>query len=156
MTLGSWTAAHAKVREQLGSLPGDPILVDFAPQLELLDRAALLVTHAGVNTVLEALERGVPMVALPRSVDQLGMGSRIEHTGVGLRASFQHCRPQELRGLIERVLAEDQFRRNARRLQQAMIAAGGAERAAEITEEALTTRRPVLRQGHGESVVGCL
>lgn len=150
MTLGRWSERGASIRERLGPLPGDPILVDFAPQLALLDRAALLVTHAGVNTVLEALERGVPMVALPRSVDQLGMGSRIEHAGVGLRASFRGCRPRVLRGLIERVLSDDAFRQRARRLQQAMIAAGGAARAAEIAEEAWTTRRPV----HGMGAVG--
>lgn len=148
MTLGRWTDQHASVRERLGPLPGDPILVDFAPQLALLDKAALLITHAGVNTVLEALERSVPMVALPRSVDQLGMGSRIEHAGVGLCTSFHRCRPEVLRGLIERVLTDDAFRQRGRRLQQAMIAAGGAERAAEIAEEALTTRQPVLRS-HG-------
>jgi len=137
MTLGRWTDKQASLRERLGTLPGDPILVDFAPQLALLDRAA--------NTVLEALERSVPMVALPRSVDQLGMGSRIEYAGVGLCASFRHCRPEVLRGLIGRVLTDGTFRERGRRLQEAMIAAGGAERATDIAEEALTTRRPVLR-----------
>ena len=145
MTLGRWTDGQASLRERLGPLPGDPILVDFAPQLALLEKAALLVTHAGVNTVLESLELGVPMVALPRSVDQLGMGARIEQSGVGLRMSFQRGRPDELRTLIERVLGEDGFRQRVRRMQKSMIAAGGAERAAEIVERALVTRRPVCR-----------
>ena len=57
------------------------MVVDFAPQLELLDKAAMLITHAGVNTVLEALCRGVPMVALPRNADQPGNAARIEYAG---------------------------------------------------------------------------
>ena len=39
--------------ERLGKLPGDPIVVGFAPQLELLARARLTITHAGMNTALE-------------------------------------------------------------------------------------------------------
>ena len=41
------------VEEGLGMLPGSPLVVDYAPQLELLRRAALTVTHAGLNTTLE-------------------------------------------------------------------------------------------------------
>jgi MGT family glycosyltransferase len=145
LALGRWDEAGEGMRKKLGELPGNHLLVDFAPQLALLDKASLLITHAGVNTVLEAISRGVPMVALPRSADHPGMASRIEHSGVGLRASFRRCTADELRRLIQRVLSEDVFRQRVRELQKVMIAAGGAARAAEIAEEALSTRRPVRR-----------
>ncbi len=138
---GMWDEEDAG-REATHDLPGDPLVVDFAPQLALLDRAALLITHAGLNTTLEAISRGVPMVALPRSADQPGNAARIAYSGAGLCASFHHGTPQELRGAILRVLSEDTFRRRAQELEQAMRAAGGARRAAEIAEEALLTRRP--------------
>ena len=145
LAMGKWREKQNSFRERLGPPPDNALVVDFAPQLALLDRASLLVTHAGVNTVLEAICRAVPMVALPRTDDQPGMGSRIERAGIGLRASFGRCTPVELRRMIERVLAEETFRQRSREVQQAMVAAGGARRAAEIAEEALTTRRPVLR-----------
>ena len=126
LALGSWLEEHESLRSQLGTLPGNPLVVDFAPQLALLDKAALLITHAGVNTVLEAITRGVPMVALPRSVDQPGMAARIEHAGIGFRVSFNRCTPGEVRSAIERVLGDDRFRCRVKGLQQAMIAAGGA------------------------------
>jgi MGT family glycosyltransferase len=147
LALGQWRDKQDSVQEQLGPVPANALVVDFAPQMELLDRAALLITHAGVNTVLEALSCGVPMVALPRNTDQTGMAARVAYTGAGLRASFRRCEPLELRALVQRVLAEDIFRRRARELQRAMLAAGGSQRAAEIAEEALTTRRPVKRPG---------
>ena len=145
LALGRWSEKEDSVREQLGPIPGNPLIVDFAPQLALLDRAALLITHAGVNTVVEAVSRGVPMIALPRSDDHPGMGARIELAGVGLRASFARCTAGELRRLVERALTEPTFRQRARELQQAMLAAGGTQRAAEIAEEALRTRSPVRR-----------
>jgi MGT family glycosyltransferase len=132
-------------REASHDLPGNPLTVDFAPQLALLDRAAVLVTHAGSNTVLEAISRGVPMVALPRSSDQPGTAARLARAGAGLCLSFRHSTPQQLRSAIERVLSDAGFRRRAGQLQVAMRAAGGAPRAADIAEQALTTGRPVLR-----------
>jgi UDP:flavonoid glycosyltransferase YjiC (YdhE family) len=145
LALGKWSEKQSSLREKLGPPPDNALVVDFAPQLALLDRASLLITHAGANTVLEAICRAVPMVALPRSGDQPGMGSRIEHAGIGLRASFGRCTSANLRRLIERVLAGETFRQRSRAVQQAMVAAGGVQRAAEIAEEALTARRPVFR-----------
>jgi MGT family glycosyltransferase len=146
LALGNWKGEHGTVREQLGPVPDNALVVDFAPQMALLDRAALLITHGGSNTVLEALSRGVPMVALPRSADQMGMAARVVHCGAGLRASFKKCTSEELRRLVQRGLCEDALRQRAGQLRQAMQAAGGAPRAAEIAETALTAGRPVSRQ----------
>lgn len=147
LTLGRWNEAGDRMREALGGLPGNHLVVNFAPQLALLDKASLLITNAGVNTVLEGICRGVPMVALPRTTDQTGMGSRIEHSGVGLRAPYRRGNPEQLRAMIQRVLSEDRFRQRARELQKTMLAAGGLCRAADIAEEAFATRRPVKHRG---------
>jgi MGT family glycosyltransferase len=145
LALGRWKEEIKSLREEIAALPGNHITVDFAPQRAILDRAALLICHAGVNSVLEALIRGVPVLALPRQGDQLGMAARLEHGGAGLVSSFRSSTPKELRQLAERILADDSFRRRAQELGRAIQAAGGVQRAAEITEQALTTGRPVRR-----------
>jgi MGT family glycosyltransferase len=66
----------------LGPIPSNAIVVSIAPQIELLKRAALCITHAGLNTTLEALAEGVPMVAIPIGYDQPGVASRIAYHGV--------------------------------------------------------------------------
>ena len=124
LALGKWHDKQDSVREKLGPIPDNAVVVEFAPQLALLDRAAMMITHAGLNTTLECLSRGVPMVALPRSADQPGNGARIEYAGAGLRASFRRCTPAEVRVLVQRVLADGSFRRRARELGQAMRAPG--------------------------------
>lgn len=146
LALGKWEDKEESLREKLGPIPENVLVVDFAPQLALLEKTSLLITHAGVNTVLEALCRGVPMIALPRSADQPGMGSRVAYAGVGLRASFHHCTFQELRGLIDQVLSDDAYRQRAKTMGQALLAAGGAQRAAELAEQAILGRRPVVRE----------
>ena len=51
--------------EKFQNLPGDPLVVEYAPQLELLAKARLTITHAGPNTLLESLSYGVPVVSIP-------------------------------------------------------------------------------------------
>ena len=146
LALGNWKGEHGTVREQLGPVLDNALVVDFAPQMALLDRAALSITHGGSNTVLEALSRGVPMVALPRSADQMGMAARVVHCGAGLRASFKKCTPEELRRWSNGGCAKTPCANCAGQLRQAMQAAGGVPWAAEIAEAALTAGRPVLRE----------
>ena len=62
---------------------GNAVVVRFAPQLELLERATLCITHAGLNTALESLACGVPMVAIPITNDQPGAAARIAWCGAG-------------------------------------------------------------------------
>jgi UDP:flavonoid glycosyltransferase YjiC (YdhE family) len=68
--------------EALGVL-GDPVVVRYAPQLELIRRATLTITHGGLNSVLESLAEGVPLVALPVTNDQPGVGARVAWSGTG-------------------------------------------------------------------------
>jgi MGT family glycosyltransferase len=142
--LGNWTDPKDALHSILGKIPDNAIVAGFAPQLALLDRAALMITHAGMNSTLEAVSRGVPMVAMARSADQPGNSTRIEYAGAGVRASFHRSTANQLRATIQHALKNDDLRTRSKELQQAMLAAGGVNRAADIAEQALTTRRPVL------------
>src|SRR6267378_3263876 len=73
--------------EQIGSLPSNTILVKRAPQLELLKRASVCISHAGLNTALEALAQGVPLVAIPVTFEQPGIAARIAAKKTGVTMS---------------------------------------------------------------------
>ena len=72
---GGLTAAQAS------ALPGDPLVVRYAPQEQLLARASLTITHAGLNTVLDSLGRGVPLVAIPLTYEQPAIAGGLEGGG---------------------------------------------------------------------------
>ena len=67
----------------LPDVPPDWLMRPYLPQVALLQRAALLVTHGGNNSVTEALTAGVPMVVLPFSTDQFAGAAAIEAAGLG-------------------------------------------------------------------------
>src|SRR6266446_223898 len=80
-------------REQLGTVPDNTIVVQRAPQLELLKKTAVCITHAGLNTVLESLAQGVPQLAIPIAFDQPGVAARIAHKKTGVVTSLDKSTP---------------------------------------------------------------
>ena len=125
-------------------LPGSPVAVRYAPQLELIERASLVITHAGMNTVMETLAHGVPMVAIPITNDQPGVAARVAWTGAGEMLPLTKLTSDRLRPLIRRVLEDQRYRENAERMQDSIRAAGGVPKAADIVESALIEKKPVL------------
>src|SRR4029077_18293599 len=94
----------------LEPIPSNTIVVRTAPQIELLKRAALCITHAGLNTALESLGQGVPMVAIPIGYDQPGVAARIAHHGVGEFLEVEDLTVERLRQLIQAVLDNPRYR----------------------------------------------
>jgi zeaxanthin glucosyltransferase len=131
--------------EQVTPLPGNPLVVSYAPQLELLSRAMLTVTHAGLNTVLESLSYGVPMVAIPVGNDQPGVAARVKWLGAGELLPLKQLRADRLRPVVKKVLEKEQYRLQARRLMLEIKRTDGVGRAADLIEQVLHEQRPVLR-----------
>ncbi|MEM8675921.1 MAG: glycosyltransferase [Cyanobacteria bacterium P01_G01_bin.67] len=138
------TMGGADIPESLQNLPGNPLIVSYAPQLQLLPQVALTITHGGMNTTLECLTYGVPMVAIPIANDQPGIASRIAWSGVGEMIPLKKLNTENLQQAIKQVLTEDGYKKNALRLQEAIKQGGGASRAADIIEQAVATGKPVL------------
>jgi MGT family glycosyltransferase len=124
-------------RERLGTLRGNPIVVSYAPQLEIIQRAAVVITHAGLNTVLESLAQGVPLVCIPLANDQPGVASRVAARGAGVVIPPQRLKVDRLRTAVRAVLMEGSYRSAARKVQAAMSQIDGLGRAADIVEDAL-------------------
>ena len=72
-----------KLVRALGDLPPNVQVFAKVPQLTLLCRAALFVTHGGMNSVNEALYYGVPMIVLPFGLDQPLVGRELQRRKLG-------------------------------------------------------------------------
>jgi zeaxanthin glucosyltransferase len=121
----------------LNNLEGFPIVVQYAPQLELLARATLTITHAGLNTVMQSLLFGVPMVAIPMAHDQPAIAARIAWSGTGEVIRPRAVNVGRLRAAIARVLELPRYRQKAAGIRESIKRAGGAETGADIVEGVL-------------------
>ena len=130
-------ALGARDATGLPNLPGNPVVVPFAPQLRLLRLASLVITHAGLNTALEALAHGVPMVAIPIANDQPGVAARIRAAGVGEFLSLPSLTVAGLRIRIEKVLHGSSYRQAAARFAEQIAQSSGTALAANLIEAKL-------------------
>lgn len=68
-------------RHRIGPIPPSWIVAPTLPQVALLRHASFAITHGGCNSVVETIDAGVPMLALPLSTDQFAIGADLERTG---------------------------------------------------------------------------
>jgi zeaxanthin glucosyltransferase len=133
--------------DDLGPIPSNVLVVTSAPQIELLKRAALCITHAGLNTTLEALAQGVPMVAIPIGYDQPGAAARIAYHGVGEFVELRDLTVGRLAGLIQRVRTNRSYHEKARYLQKVIAQTRGLDLAADVIEKAFGISQTVAAEG---------
>jgi MGT family glycosyltransferase len=122
---------------EIATLPGSPLVVSYAPQPEILTKARLTITHAGLNTVLDSLSQGVPVVAIPLTFEQPAIAARLDWVGAGTAIPYKGISAGKLRSAVQTILGSDQALRGAKRMAESIRRAGGVERAGAIIETVL-------------------
>src|SRR5262249_22322505 len=123
------------------------LTVAYAPQIDVLKRSSLCITHAGLNTVLEALSFGVPLLALPITNDQPGVAARIAHKKVGLVISQEELSSADLPALITQAVEDSTFRASAGHIGESISKTDGLATAARLIEEAFGLRAHASSRG---------
>jgi MGT family glycosyltransferase len=115
-------------KNALSQIPPHVIISTHVPQLEVLKKSAVFITHAGMNSIQEALYFGVPMVMLPQTPEQEGTAARVAELGAGISLK-RDARPEEIRGAAETIMREQGFTRSARAVGKTLREAGGYKQA---------------------------
>ncbi|WP_024983180.1 macrolide family glycosyltransferase [Brevibacillus borstelensis] len=115
----------------LGDIPANFIVQSYVPQLEILQRAKLFVTHGGMNSTSEGLYYGVPLIVLPQSADQPYLARRVAELGAGIHLNPEGLTAGDLREAAERVFKDASMRKVCAEIGDSFRAAGGYRRAVE-------------------------
>ena len=86
------------------------VLVSRAPQLEILKRASLMITHGGLGSVKECIHFGVPMIVFPGVGDQPHNATRVVHHGLGARGDIRKVSIEVVQSLIDKVDKNPMFK----------------------------------------------
>ncbi|MDP9122308.1 MAG: hypothetical protein M3O15_13240 [Acidobacteriota bacterium] len=122
-----------------GQLPPNVQVSSWVPQLEVLSRADLMITHCGTGTCKECILLGVPMVALPMMRDQFDMARRVVHHGLGVEGVLAEITPEILETLIGRVAADRSYKERILAMRDTFMTTNGSDKAIEIVERAMTS-----------------
>ena len=102
---------------------------EFVPQLDLLSKVDVFVTHGGWNSVNEALYNDVPMVVCPQGKDQFGNAEIVEQLGAG--KAILELTTGRARAVVNELLADNAYRKKAAETGTTLRQAGGPSRAAD-------------------------
>lgn len=137
------SSGHAVNAAELGPIPSNFLVRPSVPQLEVLERTSVFVTHGGANSLMESFHYGVPVVVIPQMAEQPLNALRVAELGVGVALEKETVSVEQLRQAVDRVATEPSFREKVRGMQQEVRSSGGYLRAA----EAILEHR--ARQGRG-------
>ena len=93
-------------------------ILKWVPQLFLLKRASVTVTHGGLNSIMECVNSGVPMVIVPGLRDQPGNAARAVYQNIALTAKMRDIEPSRLAGLIAEAMDSREIKAGLKRMKE--------------------------------------
>jgi len=118
-------------QESLGPIPANFLVRSHVPQLEILPRVNVFLTHGGTNSVMEALYYSVPLVVLPQTFEHKVTGLRVVELGLGCLLEEGTLTAQALRDTVAMVASDTTIRKNVEHMAHMLRSVGGSKQAAD-------------------------
>jgi len=106
--------------EDFGQVPDNVELRHFVQQTDVLQKAAVFVTHGGDSSVSEAIYCETPMVVVPQIPEQLLRAQQIQRLMLGKHIDPANLTVDVLRDAVAEVLENPLFRQNVQVLKQSL------------------------------------
>ncbi|MGW5198420.1 macrolide-inactivating glycosyltransferase [Streptomyces spiralis] len=126
---------------ELGAVPANVEVRSWVPQLAILRKADLFVTHAGAGGSQEGLATATPMIAVPQAVDQFGNADILQSLGVARHLPMAEATAETLRATALGLVDDPEVARRLKDIQARMAEEGGTLRAADLIEAELRAAR---------------
>lgn len=124
-------------KESLGCIPNNFYVYTSVPQLEVLQKSSLFITHGGMNSVNESIYYSVPMLVAPIGGDQPTIADRVEELGLGKRIEGNKITSDKLKKISFELMNMEQYRDNLRLHSDYMKKSGGINKAVELIENVI-------------------
>ncbi|MEW2624999.1 macrolide family glycosyltransferase [Streptomyces sp. NPDC048106] len=118
----------------LGPLPANVDVRRYAPQLDVLRHAQLFISHGGMNSTMESLDNGVPMVLVPPTNETRANALRVAELGLGSVLAKEDVSVESLREAAERVTGDPSVGERVRAMRERMRSVDGPAVAADAVE----------------------
>lgn len=123
---------HRFTVKDLPYVPPNFLVQNSVPQLEVLKKADIFISHGGMNSINESLYYGVPLILVPQMVEQHINALRVKKLGAGIIVPRNYVTSEKLRSTVGQVLEDKKFAVNALKIRQTLHDAGGYKKAVDI------------------------
>ena len=107
------TVGHGIDPAELGHQPQHIRIERFIPQREILDRASVVICHAGSGTLLGSLAAGVPTVMIPQGADQYWNADACSAAGAGTVVDLDEVSTQGIADAVTSLLNDPRYSERA-------------------------------------------
>jgi MGT family glycosyltransferase len=119
---------------RLGAIPPNVEVRPYFPQPTVLAHASAFLSHAGMNSTMEAAYYQVPLVAVPQTPEQAVNARRAQELGFCRLLDADQLGPELLRQTVVEVAADQGVRAGLAAMAEHLRAAGGAAAGADALE----------------------
>jgi zeaxanthin glucosyltransferase len=132
------TGGNSVLASQLNSSASNVYITSWVPQLEVLGRSGVAITHGGLGTIKECILLGVPMVVFPVMRDQFSGAERISQLGLGVRGEIRSLSGEELLRLIRTVIDNKEHFKDKLSIMQNIFSRSELKQGVQIIEQIAT------------------
>lgn len=121
-------------------VPANARVAGFVPYSDLLPLVSFAITNGGWGGTLTMLAHGIPLILAGGDLDKPEVAARVAWSGAGLNLHTGRPRASAIGAAVDRILADSSFSDAARIVGERLSTLGGAGRAADMLEEAVSRR----------------
>ena len=111
------------------------LVTEWAPQLSHLEHADDMVNHGGLNSIMECVQKEVPIVILPCARDQPGNAARAEFHHLALRGKIDSIEPDGLLKLVNKALTDTHLKAGLKKMKETIGNEQGLQKAVAFIED---------------------
>jgi UDP:flavonoid glycosyltransferase YjiC (YdhE family) len=145
------SVGHHLKESDFHGIPPNVMFVNSVPQLSVLKRADMMITHGGINSIKECIFLGVPMIILPVSGDQPMNAARIEYHGLGIRGNLRKASVERIQALISKIEQNPSYKTRIEAMRQRFLEVESSGVGARVIEEIIQKSTTSAKQ-HAELV----
>ncbi|MFX1275432.1 MAG: glycosyltransferase [Promethearchaeota archaeon] len=121
---------------QVKELERDALVFDYLRQPEIFEECEILISHCGLNTALDALSYGRPIIAIPIGIEQGAIATKLKRAGCAIVIKKQ--KKGKIQKALTQIISDQNYKENAQKIKEEIIASGGIEKAVEIINKQIT------------------
>ena len=101
-------------------LPSNILAVSWLPLADVLSHknVKLFITHGGINSVYEAIDREVPMIVFPLAYDQPGNAKMMVNKGIARELDLNTFTEDDLINAINEMMTNEEYLENIKTLKR--------------------------------------
>ncbi len=115
------------------------LVFDYVKQPEIFEDCEILISHSGLNTALDALSYGRPIVAIPLGIEQGAIATKLKRAGCAIVVKKR--KKKNIQKALSEILSNPEYKENCLRLKEEIETSGGLERAVDVIQNIIEQER---------------